>query len=54
MMAEPITSPMYETVVKQLQIDPEQIAARPRWSLKVAKKLRKHRQKRQQQVTTGA
>ena len=53
-MAEPVASPMYETVVKQLQIDPEQIAARPRWSLKVAKKLRKHRQKRQLQVARGA
>ncbi len=38
-------TPTYDTVMEDLQIDPEQIAARPAWSFKVAEKVRKHRQK---------
>jgi hypothetical protein len=53
-MAGHTACPMYETVVRDLRINPERIAARPGWSLKVAKKIRKHRQKQQRRVATGA
>jgi hypothetical protein len=46
-MAGRPTSPIYDTVVRDLRIDPEAIAARPEWSFKVAEKVRKHRQKEQ-------
>ena len=39
-----------ETVVRDLRINPERIADRPAWSLKVAKKIRKHREKQRRQV----
>ena len=41
------TTPMYDAVTEDLSIDPEKIAARPAWSLEVAKKVRKHQRKTQ-------
>lgn len=38
-------TPMYETVVEDLQIDPGRIAARPAWSFEIAERVRKHRRK---------
>lgn len=39
------TTPTYDMVVEDLQIDPERIAARPSWSFEVAERVRKHRKK---------
>ena len=52
-MAGHIASPMYETVVKDLRIDPERIASRPQWSFKVAQKVRKHREKEQRRLAAA-
>jgi hypothetical protein len=38
-------TPTYDTVVEELRIDPERIAARPPWSFEVAERLRKRRKK---------
>jgi hypothetical protein len=38
---------MYDAVTEDLSIDPEKIAARPAWSLEVARKVRKHQRKTQ-------
>ena len=38
-------TPTYDTVVTDLQIDPERIAARPCWSFEIAERVRKHRKK---------
>lgn len=38
-------TPTYDTVVEELRIDPERIAARPPWSFEVAERVRKRRKK---------
>lgn len=38
-------TPTYDTVVEELRIDPERIAARPAWSFEVAERVRKRRKK---------
>ena len=36
-------TPMYDAVLKDLEIDPERIAARPRWTLARAERALEHR-----------
>lgn len=38
-------TPVYDAVLRDLEIDPERIAARPPWSFELAERVRKHRKK---------
>ncbi|HEX6876793.1 MAG TPA: hypothetical protein VF165_14120 [Nocardioidaceae bacterium] len=38
-------TPVYDAVLRDLKIDPERIAARPRWSFELAERVRKHRRR---------
>ena len=46
-------TPSYDALTEDLSIDPQKIAARPAWSLEVAKKVRKHQRKTQRSAAAN-